>query len=212
MLRSIMPLPPETIVAPAVTPGIRERLDVFVALIRRWNSTIRLVSARDIPHLWERHIDDALQLAEIFPAGAGKAADLGSGGGLPGLVLALATGIHFDLIEADSRKAAFLREAAIATEAPVTVHARRIEAVVLPACHVVTARALAPLPKLLALAKPLLAADGICLFPKGERVEAEIAAARRCWSFSLDRVPSRTAEAAWLLRIGNVTSTTDAIP
>ncbi len=117
----------------------------IVALLVKWNPTIRLVSPPDLAAIWPRHIADSLQLLPLIPAGLDGAIDLGSGGGLPGLVLAIATGIHFDLVESDSRKAAFLSEAAIATRAPVTVHASRIEEVRLPRGGLVTARALAPL-------------------------------------------------------------------
>jgi 16S rRNA (guanine527-N7)-methyltransferase len=188
----------------ALAPALRDRLQIFTSLLVRWNPTIRLVSTQDIAHLWTRHVEDALQLVPLIPPATAGAVDLGSGGGLPGLVLAIATGLHFDLIEADSRKAAFLHEAAIATKAPATIHARRIEHMALPPRRLVTARALAPLPRLLALAKPFLADGGICLFPKGERVETEIAEAEQHWSFSLERLPSHTDPAAGILRIAHL--------
>ncbi len=190
---------------PALAPALRDRLQIFTSLLVRWNPTIRLVSTQDIAHLWTRHVEDALQLVPLIPPATAGAVDLGSGGGLPGLVLAIATGLHFDLIEADSRKAAFLREAAIATKAPATIHARRIEDIALPPRRLVTARALAPLPRLLAWAKPFLADGGICLFPKGERVESEIAEAEQNWFFSLERLPSRTDRTASILRISELT-------
>jgi 16S rRNA (guanine527-N7)-methyltransferase len=201
----ILPPGSETWHPPVMTPLIRERLDCFTGLLRRWNATIRLVSSRDVGDLWERHILDAVQLAPHIPQETHEAADLGSGGGLPGLVLALATGIHFDLIECDSRKAAFLREAASATEAPITVHACRIEDLTLPPRRLVTARAVAPLNRLLAWAHPLLAQEGVCLFPKGERVEAEVTEAERCWSFTLERLPSRTSLTGRILHISHLT-------
>jgi 16S rRNA (guanine527-N7)-methyltransferase len=189
----------------ATAAAVSDRLQTFVSLLIRWNPTIRLVSTQDSGDLWTRHIEDALQLAPLMPPGVTQAIDLGSGGGLPGLVLAIATGVSFDLIEADKRKAAFLREAVLATEAPVTIHACRIEDAALAPSELVTARALASLPHLLDLAKPLLAADGICLFPKGERGAAEIAEAEKHWSFSLETLPSRTAPAATILRISHLT-------
>ena len=99
-----------------------------------------------------------------------RAIDLGSGAGFPGLILALATSSQFDLIEADQRKAAFLREAARVTGAPVRIHATRIESAGLAPAPLITARAVAPLSKLLALAAPLLAPGGHCLFLKGASV------------------------------------------
>lgn len=186
---------------PPLSPELREKLALYAGLLARWNQTIRLVSTQDIATIWTRHIEDSLQLAPYLPKGLPGAIDLGSGGGLPGIVLALASGVPFDLVESDGRKAAFLREAAQATGAPVTVHAQRIEAVSLPPRPLVTARALAPLPKLLALAAPLLAPGGLCLFPKGQSHDAEIDEARQSWTMTIDIIPSRTAPEARLLVI-----------
>jgi 16S rRNA (guanine527-N7)-methyltransferase len=185
----------------ALSPGLREKLLVYAELIARWNRTIRLVSAHDVPAIWTRHVMDSLQLLPLMPAGLPGAIDLGSGGGLPGLVLALASGVHFDLVESDARKAAFLREAAQATGAPVTVHAQRIEAVSLTPSGFLTARALAPLPKLLSLAAPLLAPGGLCLFPKGQSFDAEVDDARQFWTMTIETIQSRTSPEARLLLI-----------
>ena len=132
-----------------------------------------------------------------------RAIDLGSGAGFPGLILALATGTPFDLIEADQRKAAFLREAARVTGAPVRVHATRIESAGLAPAPLVTARAVAPLSKLLALAAPLLAPGGQCLFLKGASVQSELTHAAAQWHMHVERIPSRTAPDACILRISN---------
>ena len=191
---------------------LRERLLVFTALLTRWNPTIRLVSVQDMPHLWHRHVEDSLQLIPLIPRETPRAVDLGSGGGFPGLVLAIATGIHFDLIEADGRKAAFLREAASATDAPVTVHASRIEEVRLPTVALITARAMAPLRLLLALAFPFLIEGGTCLFPKGARAEAEIAEADQDWTMKLRRVPSATSVDAQILSIKDLARREAAAP
>lgn len=186
----------------AALPGaLRDKLAVYAELLAQWNRTIRLVSAHDVPAIWTRHILDSLQLLPFLPAGLTGAIDLGSGGGLPGLVLALASGVPFDLVEADARKAAFLREAAHATGAPVTVHAQRIEAVTLPPRGFVTARALAPLPKLLSLAAPLVAPGGLCLFPKGQSFDAEVDEARQFWTMTIETAPSLTSPEARLLLI-----------
>ena len=104
-------------------PAVRERLDRFAALLLRWNGTLNLIAPRDAPIIWQRHIADSLQLAPLIPPGVTRAIDLGSGGGFPGLVLAIATGLPFDLIESDRRKAAFLRTASAETGASAAVHA-----------------------------------------------------------------------------------------
>ncbi len=177
---------------------------VFIDLLARWNATINLVGRREFPAIAERHIADSLQLVPLIPRGTARAIDLGSGAGFPGLILAAATEIPFDLVESDLRKAAFLREAARVLGAPARVHAVRIEAAKFAPAPLVTARALAPLPRLLELAAPLLAPGGIALFPKGAGAEQELTAARREWHMRVDSVPSRTALDAVILRIAEL--------
>ena len=147
---------------------------------------------------------NSLQVASLIRRPCDRAIDLGSGAGFPGLILALATNVAFDLIEADQRKAAFLREAARITGAPVNVHAVRIEVANLPPAPLITARGLAPLPKLLALAEPLLAPGGECLFLKGANVQTELTHAAAQWHMQVQRVPSRTAPDACILRISDL--------
>ncbi len=171
---------------PDLPPDAYERLRLYAGLLAEWTRRINLVSVADRGAIWPRHVADCLRLRALMPAGVERGIDLGSGAGLPGLVLAIATGVRFDLIESDQRKAAFLREAARLTGAPVRVHAARIEdADVLPA-PLVTARALAPLPRLLGLAAPLLAPGGTMLFPKGARAAEELREARAGWSFGAE--------------------------
>jgi 16S rRNA (guanine527-N7)-methyltransferase len=181
-----------------------ERLDAYAVLLRRWTQRINLIAATDVPTIWRRHIGDCLQLVPHIPEGAQRGIDLGSGAGLPGLILAIAAGISFDLVESDQRKAAFLREAARITAAPVTVHARRIENIQLQPADLVTARALAPLPALLALATPLLAPDGVLLLPKGASVTAELTAAGRQWHMLVEAIRSCTSPDGIILRITEV--------
>ncbi len=179
-------------------------LDRFADLLLRWNRTVNLIARNDEPNLWDRHIADSLQLIRYLPPSPARAIDLGSGGGFPGLVLAIASGIPFDLIESDQRKCAFLREAARITGAPATVHACRIEAVRVAPAPLITARALAPLPALLGLATPLLAENGACLFLKGSNADAELTAAAARWHMRAERFPSRTSPSASILRISEI--------
>lgn len=166
---------------PAVSRETLDRLHTYTALLEKWTAVINLIGSADRRDIWSRHIRDSLRLLPLIPPGTSRGIDLGSGAGLPGLVLAIASGIPFDLIESDQRKAAFLQEAARVTSAPVQVHATRIEGVKLPPASLVTARALAPLGALLALAAPLLATDGTALFPKGARAAEELVQARQAW-------------------------------
>lgn len=189
---------------PALTPDQRARLTTYAELIARWSPRINLVAPGDLPRLWQRHIADAAQLAPLIPPGIPSIADLGSGAGLPGLVLAILTGLPTHLVERDRRKAAFLREAARATAAPATVHTA--DAATLPplGAGLVTARALAPLPELLPLVARHLAPGGAALLPKGATADAELTAAAPLWTMRVERFPSRTDPAATILRLTEV--------
>lgn len=187
-----------------MTPELRERLEVFAATLTRWNAAINLVSRRDLAQLWTRHIEDSLQLADLIEPRPDRAIDLGSGGGFPGLVYAIATGVPVDLIEQDQRKCAFLREAAAATGAPARVHAVAIQRATVAPAPVVMARALAPVVRLLGLAEPLLAPGGACWFPKGRDVEAELAEAAPVWSMTIERWTSRTDPEGVILRLSDI--------
>jgi 16S rRNA (guanine527-N7)-methyltransferase len=179
-------------------------LDTYTALLRKWNATINLVGAADLPVLWQRHIADSLQLGLLATPLPAPAIDLGSGAGFPGLILAIAYGTEVDLIEQDQRKAAFLREAVIATGAKARVHAVKIENAALPPAPLVVSRALASLAVLLRFAYPLLTEDGFCLFSKSRGVEAEIAEAERHWSMRIDRIPSLTDPSGVILRVSEL--------
>ncbi|MGH7102948.1 MAG: 16S rRNA (guanine(527)-N(7))-methyltransferase RsmG [Acetobacteraceae bacterium] len=184
--------------------SVVQRLDAFAELLALWNSRINLVSRRELPDLWSRHIADSLQLIPLLPPDRSRAIDLGSGAGFPGLILAIATGIPFTLIEGDRRKAAFLAEAARTTGTVVDIRNLEIAHAEVAPAPLVTARALAPLPALLALAEPFVSAGGFALFPKGKKVEAELTAASRQWQMRVEQFPSRTAPAGSLLRVSEI--------
>lgn len=186
----------------------RETLDRFIAYeaeLRRWQSRINLVGPSTLPDLWRRHFLDSAQLSAHLPESAHTLVDLGSGAGFPGLVLAILGVPDVHLIESDTRKAAFLREAARAAGVAVTVHARRIESVPAIYADVVTARALAPLTDLLAWAHPFVGSKGVALFLKGQHVEEEIGDATRCWTMAVERLSSRTDRSGTILRVRGIT-------
>ena len=169
------------------------RLALHLDLVRRWQTRMNLVGPRDLADPWRRHVLDSAQLARFIPAGAARIVDLGSGAGFPGLVLALLggdAGPRVDLIESNRRKAAFLDMAIRETGARARAVCARIESRPVPPAPAVTARACAPLARLLAWARPLLAEDGVAILPKGRRVEAELTAARRDWKMTAVRHPS----------------------
>ncbi len=186
----------------SLTPVSRETLaclDCFVAVFLAWQRRINLIAPSTESKLWTRHVADSLQLLALAPQ-ARVWVDLGSGAGLPGLVIACALkdtpGAQVHLVESNAKKAAFLREAARATGAPAIVHAMRIGDFVKDApesVDVVTARALAPLAELLAAAYPLLKKKGAFgLFPKGQDVAGELTETTKYWKIRMSLVPSRT--------------------
>jgi 16S rRNA (guanine(527)-N(7))-methyltransferase RsmG len=187
-----------------ISPEAYERLARFIDLLLRWNAKINLISRADERTLWPRHILDSAQLVPLLPPIPGTLIDLGSGAGFPGLVLAVLTTWSVHLVECDQRKAAFLREAARTIDARVTIHPVRAEILRLDGAAAVTARAMAPLAALLPLAAPLLAPDGICLFPKGRSAADELTAASKQWHMRAELFPSQTNSSAAILRISEL--------
>ena len=190
-----------------IIPVSREtlaRLEAYAELLTRWSARINLIGRDTIADLWRRHILDSAQLRAFVPDRARNMIDLGSGAGLPGLVLAILGAPGVELVEADSRKCAFLREAARITEAPVTLRPCRIETVSPHPVDVVTARACARLDRLLGLAEPFLAPDSECLFLKGERVGEELTLARKRWTMTPSLHQSRSDPRGVVLRLQQV--------
>lgn len=187
----------------AVSRETRERLDVYLTELRRWQGIKNLVGPKTLDDAWNRHIVDSLQLASLAPGRVW--ADLGSGAGLPGLVLAIAhPDLHIHLVESDQRRCAFLRHIARLLSLSVTIWNERIEVAsdrLIPAPDVVTARALARLPDLLTYSEKMLRAGAIGLFPKGRDHAAELTEARRSWTFEADLIPSRTDQDGRIVRV-----------
>jgi 16S rRNA (guanine527-N7)-methyltransferase len=197
----------------ALTPVSREtelRLDAYVDLLGQWQSKTNLVAPSTLPHLWTRHIADSLQLLSLAPQ-AKLWADLGSGGGFPGVVLACVLadvrGARVDLVERNTKKAAFLREAARITGAPAVIHnadigdyVERLESRI----DCVTARALAPLQLLLGFAEPLVRQGATALFLKGQDVEAELTEATKYWNIEPRIHSSRTGGQGWIVELDRI--------
>lgn len=174
------------------------RLEAYVALLKAWNRRINLVGATTLGDPWRRHILNSAQLLPHVPDKARVLVDLGSGAGLPGLVLAILGVPEVHLVESDQKKAVFLREAVRITGAPATVHAMRAERLKI-AADVVTARAVAPLPDLLALAEPFLGPRSVCLFLKGRTVREELTLAEKSWKMRPRLLPSTSDPGGTLL-------------
>jgi 16S rRNA (guanine527-N7)-methyltransferase len=196
-----------------LTPVSREteiRLDRYVDLLRQWQAKTNLVAPSTLPHLWTRHIADSLQLLPLAPT-AKRWADLGSGGGFPGVVLACAMAevpdatVH--LVERNAKKAAFLREALRVTNAAGVVHLSDIGDSVdsnLSRIDCVTARALAPLHQLIGWAAPLIEKGAKALFLKGQDVELELTEATKYWNIKPRLHSSLTGGHGWIVELNQV--------
>lgn len=181
----------------------------FEDLFRKWSKAINLASPSTLESLWERHIVDSAQLFDMAPT-ATRWLDLGSGGGFPGVVLAILLKERpsgkIDLVESNGKKAAFLRTALGQFSAPGTVHAFRIDAVwgKIHAPEIVTARALASLSDLFRLAEPWLTTGAVGLFQKGRDYRREIDESRYGWTFDLVERASMVDRDSVVLQISNL--------
>ena len=200
------PLTPDGFAAlTGVSRETLERLGAYAELLKRWSARINLVSRNTLGDLWRRHFLDSAQLLPFIPAQTRSLVDLGSGAGFPGVVLAILGVSGVELIESDARKSVFLREAARIANAPVKIVDSRIETVNPHTADVVTARACAPLDKLLPLAQRFIGPNTLCLFLKGEQVEEELTATRRRWRMTAARHPSRADPRGVILKLEQIT-------
>lgn len=197
----------------ALTPVSREteaRLDRYVALLLEWQAKTNLVAPSTLANLWTRHVSDSLQLLRLAPS-AKSWVDLGSDGGIPGVVLACALaetpGARIHLVERIAKKAAFLREAVRVTASPGTVHLADIgdtvDRIAAP-IDCVTARALAPLHQLIGFAEPWVKKGAKALFLKGQDVEAELTEATKYWNIEPKLHSSRTGGQGWIVELGSI--------
>lgn len=183
-------------------------LKEYVAAIHKWNAAINLFATSTLGTVWERHILDGLQLWPLLVPFK-KIVDFGSGGGIPGIPIAVAakhadTSRKITLVESDGRKAAFLTTLCHQLRLPATVLVARIENVPPQKADVCVARALAPTDKLLHYAERHLRPDGVCFFLKGKRAQDEISKARETWNFSLIEHQSKTDPNAKILEVGDL--------
>jgi 16S rRNA (guanine527-N7)-methyltransferase len=180
-------------------------LETYVRLLLEWQTRINLIGPSTVADVWERHIADSLQLLPLMREANPSLADLGSGAGLPGLVLSIAAGIPAALYESNSKKAAFLREAIRQTGSTAIVHQLRIESLsTAPALKIpayVVARALAPLPLLLDWAQPFLKKGAIGLFHKGQHLDDELTETTKCWNVQIIRHPSQIERGGAILEV-----------
>lgn len=183
----------------------RGRIETYVRLLLAWQQRINLIGPATVGSVWARHVCDALQLLPLLPPGTRTIAELGSGAGIPGLILAIAAGLEAHLYESNGKKAAFLREAARQTGTRAVVHNVRLETLQgaddLPEVQCVVARALAPLPVLLDYAEPFLARGALGLFHKGQDVEVELTEATKYWRMEIVQHASQCDSRGVILEI-----------
>jgi 16S rRNA (guanine527-N7)-methyltransferase len=195
-----------------------DRLRTYEALLKSWQKAVNLVSPATLEEVWHRHFADSAQLLNFSPPEGKIWFDLGSGGGFPGLVLAILlaeknSDARMTLVESDSRKAAFLGEVARKTGVAVEIRCERIEKCATQAKSqikdVITARALAPFSKLLGLVLPIFSPQTVALFPKGRDAEAEVLEAKQQFAFDYTLFPSLTDGQARIVALRNLAVKTE---
>ncbi len=193
---------------PSVSPEIvsqetRARLKAYVGMLEDWNARHNLVSPASLTDVWNRHVWDSAQLARFVPDAARTLADLGSGAGFPGLVLAelLRGKVRVTLFEATAKKCRFLEAVRDRLGLDTVIRNERMEAAAPQAFDIVTARACAPLDKLLGYAQKFLGPESMCLFLKGQNVGAELTQARNSWKMKVLQHPSLTDPSGTVLEI-----------
>jgi 16S rRNA (guanine527-N7)-methyltransferase len=184
-----------------VSRGTLSQLESYFGLLEKWQRRINLVANSTLADAWQRHILDSAQLARFYPPNTKKILDVGSGAGFPGLVLAILGGVEVDLVESDQRKAIFLSTVISSLGLTAKVYNQRIEALPNLAPDVVTARALAPVPKLLKLIENQLSPDLVCLFLKGAKVEDELTNLQSYSSMIATSYPSLSGQNGVILEL-----------
>jgi len=181
-----------------------ERLQVLAGLLEKWQAKVNLVSQDSLADLWRRHILDSAQVFRLLPPAARTVADIGSGAGFPGLVLAImgrGGPARFHLVESNQRKCAFLGEVNRLTQSGAEIHHGRVEKLPRLNADVITARALAPLTKLLEYANLHLAEGGQCIFLKGKQWREELTEVRKSWIMKESNVSSISDSSGMVLKL-----------
>lgn len=193
----------------AVSRETTDRLNIYARLVAKWNGAINILGKSTEDEIWSRHFLESAAVFHAARCNQGRWLDLGSGGGFPGAVVAIlaadvAPGLSVTCIEADIRKCAFLRTLSRETGVGFGVLSRRIEDVPPQKADMISARALAPLHRLLEHCDRHLAPGGRAVFPKGENWESEVSKALETWKFSVEKIPSPTKPGAVILTVGDI--------
>ncbi len=206
---TLPPLSPQSLLDhPGITPEVIGKLTIYLDLLQEWRERINLVGRSTLLDPWRRHILDSAQIFPLLPSATETVFDVGSGAGFPGLVLALmedaTTRPYVKLIESDARKCGFLRQVIAKTGARASVINVRAEQMVSHPAAVITARAVAPLARLLDFSAPLLGKQTVCLFLKGAKVEDELTDAARTWHMHITRVASLSGPTGSVLKLQGI--------
>ena len=195
--------PTEFAAATNVSRETLARLKAYAGMLEDWNARHNLVSEKSLAEVWRRHLWDSAQLAPLIPKSAKTLADLGSGAGFPGLVLAemLREQLKAELFEATGKKAKFLEAVAERLVLPARIRNQRIEDAHKKRFDVITARACAPLPKLLGYAQHFAGPETVLLFLKGQNIGAELTEAHKSWKMKVRRHQSLTDPSGVILEI-----------
>ena len=181
------------------------RLKKFVDLLLKWQRSINLIGPGTVDDVWARHVLDCGQLVRHLPDSPGSVLDVGSGAGLPGIILAILGVPNVRMIESDAKKCVFLREAARISEMAVEIVEARAEQVACGPADIVTARAVAPLTRLLELTEPYIKTNTICLFFKGINYKSELKELENNWNMQMETHQSLTQSGSIILQMASVT-------
>ncbi|MFT4715554.1 MAG: 16S rRNA (guanine527-N7)-methyltransferase [Paracoccaceae bacterium] len=186
-----------------------EKLEIYETLLQKWNPIINLVSRNTLHDIWNRHFLDSAQIWKLRPSDSGLWLDLGSGAGFPGLVIAvlakeIKAPMKVSLVESDVRKAAFLRQASHAMDVSAEIHTARVEDIPPQNASIISARALAPVTKLLTFVELHGADHPIGLFSKGKNHELELTEAKKYWTFDIQKTASLTDIDGVILKTENL--------
>ena len=201
-----------------VSNGVLERLEAYVALLRKWQPKVNLVANRSLKDVWRRHILDSAQLGPLLPAAGGVVADIGSGAGFPGMVLAIIQDhgtqdhdkVEIHLIESNGRKCAFLMEVNRITQAGAIIHHCRVENLPELKADVVTARGVASMGKLLLYANSVLKKEGQCLFLKGKKWREELTETKKNWIIKESLIPSLSEPLGMVVKLEEIRQRNDS--
>lgn len=187
-----------------VSRETKEKLVHYVSLLEKWNKSVNLIAPSTVSDIWNRHIEDSLQILPLLPSEPSQILDIGSGAGLPGVVISLASDHKVTMVDSDKKKALFLKEIRRHLGASYDIICERVENIPNQKYGIVTSRACANLSELLALSHPFLEEKSYCLFHKGRNYSKEVEDAEKEWLFNLEVTPSITDNEAALLKLSNI--------